>query len=81
MHSPSGRLDVRLKDRTGEIARLTNLIAKKNISIHSILSYQEENEKLRVVLRISTMEIRPLAKAICEADFEVLWPVHISCVE
>ena len=81
VHSPSGRLDVRLKDRTGEIARLTNLIAKKNISIHSILSYQEENEKLRVVLRISTMEIRPLAKAICEADFEVLWPVHISCVE
>jgi acetoin utilization protein AcuB len=81
VHSPSGRLDVRMKDRKGEIARLTSLIAERNISIHSILSYQERNGKLRVVLRISTMEIRPLAKAICEADFEVLWPVQISCVE
>ncbi len=81
VHNPSGRLDVRLKDRTGEIARLTNLIAAKNISIHSILSYQESNDKLRVVLRVSTMEIRSLAKDICNADFEVLWPIQISCAE
>lgn len=81
VHYPSGRLDVRLNDRTGEIARLTNLISGKNISIHSILSYQESNNKLRVVLRVSTMEIRSLAKDICNADFEVLWPVQISCAE
>lgn len=81
VHNPSGRLDVRLTDRTGEIARLTNLIAEKNVSIHSILSYQEKNDKLRVVLRVSTMEIRTLAKEICNNNFEVLWPIQISCVE
>lgn len=81
VHFPTGRLDVRLKDRAGEIAKLTKLIAERNVNIHSILSYQESNDKLRVVLRLATMEIRPLAKAICEADFEVLWPIQISCVE
>lgn len=81
VHTPSGRLDVRLKDRTGEIARLTKLIADRNVSIQSILSYQEKDEKLRVVLRVSTMEIRTLAKEICAADFEVVWPIQISCVE
>ncbi|PID58191.1 MAG: acetoin dehydrogenase [Ignavibacteriae bacterium] len=81
VHSPSGRLDVRLKDRTGEIARLTKIIAEKNVSIHSILSYQEENGKLRVALRISTMDIRQLAQAICSAGFEIIWPPKISCVE
>lgn len=80
-HTPSGRLDVRLKDRKGEIARLTKLISDKNISIHSILSYQEKNHQLRVVLRVSTMEIRSLAETICSAGFEVVWPIQISCVE
>jgi acetoin utilization protein AcuB len=81
VHTPSSRLDVRLKDRKGEIARLTKIIADRNVSIHSILSYQEKNEKLRVVLRISTIDIRSLAKEICSSDFEVLWPAQISCAE
>lgn len=81
VHLPSGRLDVRLTDRAGEIAKLTKIIAEKNVNIHSILSYHENNNKLRVVFRVSTMEIRPLAKIICAADFEVLWPIQISCVE
>lgn len=78
---PSGRMDVRLKDRTGEMARLTKLFAERNVNIHSILSYHESDGRIRVVLRIATMEIRELAKAICSADFEVLWPIQISCVE
>ena len=81
VHTSSGRLDVRLKDKTGEIARLTKIIADRNVSIHSILSYQDKNERLRVVLRISTIDIRSLALAICNADFEVLWPPQISCAK
>ncbi len=81
VHHPSGRLDVRLKSRTGEVARLTKIISDRNVNIHSILSYHESGDKYRVVLRVATMEIRPLAKAICSANFEVLWPIQISCVE
>jgi len=81
VHYPSGRLDVRLTDRTGELAKLTKIIAERNVNIHSILSYPETDGKLRLVLRGATMEIRPLAKTICNAGFEVLWPIQISCVE
>ena len=81
VHTPSGRLDVRLSDRRGELSRLTKLLADRKVNIHSILSYPEKEDIIRVVLRVSTMEIRTLAAAICGANFEVVWPVHIACAE
>jgi len=81
VHKPSGRLDIRLSDKPGELARLTSLLSERKINIHSILTYQEKNDKARLVLRVNTMEIRKLAEAICDNGFEVLWPIHISCVK
>ena len=81
IHQPSGRLDVRLPDRSGELARLTALLAERKINIHSILTYPEKNRKVRLVLRVGTIEMKMLAQAICEAGFEVVWPVHIACVK
>lgn len=79
VHRPSGRLDIRLPDRPGELARLTALLAERKVNIHSILSYPEDDQRGRIVLRVGTMEIRPLAEAICNAGFEVLWPPHTVC--
>ncbi len=79
VHRPSGRLDIRLPDRPGELARLAALLAERNVNIHSILTYPEDERRGRILLRIGTMEIRPLAQAICDAGFEVLWPPHTSC--
>ena len=81
IHRPSGRLDIRLQDRPGELARLTAFLAERRVNIHSIMTYPENGRRGRVVLRVGTMEIRPLAKEICDAGFEVMWPPHISCVE
>lgn len=81
IHQPSGRLDVRLPDKSGELARLTALLAERKINIHSILTYPEKNRKVRLVLRVGTIEMKMLAQAICEAGFEVVWPVHIACVK
>jgi acetoin utilization protein AcuB len=81
VHRPSGRLDVELSNRSGELARLTNIIAKHKINIHSILTYPEQDNKIRVVLRINTMEIKILAEEICSSDFVVIWPPHISCAK
>jgi len=81
MNRPSGRLDVRLSDKPGELARLSKLLSDRNVNIHSILSYTEDDGSMRVVLRINTMEIRQIASAICDSDFQVLWPPHISCTE
>jgi len=81
IHQPSGRLDVRLPDRSGELARLTALIAERKVNIHSILTYPDKNHKIRLVLRVGTIEMKILAEAICNAGFEVIWPVHIACVK
>ena len=79
VHRPSGRLDIRLPDRPGALARLAALLAERNVNIHSILTYPEDERRGRILLRVGTMEIRPLAQAICDAGFEVLWPPHTSC--
>ncbi len=78
---PSGRLDIRLHNRPGELAKLANFLAEKKVNIHSILSYPEDGGKTRLVLRVNTMEIRMLADEICKTGFEVIWPTHISCVK
>ncbi len=81
IHQPSGRLDVRLPDRSGELARLTALIAERKVNIHSILTYPDKNHKIRLVLRVGTIEMKLLAEALCNAGFDVVWPVHIACAK
>jgi acetoin utilization protein AcuB len=81
VHQPSGRLDVRLSNRSGELAKLASLLAELKVNIHSILTYPEKDKTIRLVLRIGTIEMRFIAQAICNAGFEVIWPVQISCVK
>jgi acetoin utilization protein AcuB len=71
---PSGRLELRLLDQPGELARLTAFISGRQLNIHSILTYPEESGGGRTVLRVNTLETRPLAEALRHAGFEVLWP-------
>jgi acetoin utilization protein AcuB len=71
---PSGRLELRLADRPGELARLTALISERRLNIHSLLSYPDSDEVSRIVLRVNTMETRSLAGALRAAGFAVIWP-------
>ncbi len=81
IHQPSGRLDIRLPNRPGELARLAALLAERKINIHSILSYPESDNKMRLVLRVGSIEIKSIAQALCNAGFQVIWPIHIACVK
>jgi acetoin utilization protein AcuB len=81
VHQPSGRLDVRLPNRSGELARLASLLAERKVNIHSILTYPDKDKTIRLVLRVGTIEMKMLAEAICNAGFEVIWPVQIACVK
>jgi acetoin utilization protein AcuB len=81
VYLPSGRLDVRLLNKSGELARLTALLAERKINIHSILTYPDKEGKIRLVLRVGTIEMKMLAKIICNAGFEVVWPINIACVK
>lgn len=76
---PSGRVEVRLSDRPGELARLTALLSDKQVNIHSILSYPNGEQRGRIVLRVGTIEIRVLVDALRAAGFEVLWPPPKPC--
>ncbi len=81
VHQPSGRLDIRLPNRSGELARLASLLAGHKINIHSILTYPDNERNVRLVLRIDTIEIKFIAQEICNAGFQVIWPPHIACVK
>ncbi|WP_337843979.1 acetoin utilization AcuB family protein [Thermus sp.] len=71
---PSGRLEVRLPDRVGELARLTGFLAGQGVNIHSLLSYPEDRDFVRAVVRVNTLETHRLAQALREAGYEVVWP-------
>jgi len=71
---PSGRLEVRLPDQPGELARLTSFLSHRDLNIHSVLSYPEGPEAVRMVLRVGSIETRLLAQDLRRADFDVVWP-------
>lgn len=71
---PSGRLEVRLPDRPGELARLTGFLAGRGVNIHFLLSYPEEEDVVRAVVRVNTLETHLLAEDLRREGFEVLWP-------
>jgi acetoin utilization protein AcuB len=71
---PSGRVEVRLQDRPGELARLTGIFAGRGLNVHSILTYPSGPEHVRTVLRVGSIEIRPLAEELRRSGFEVVWP-------
>lgn len=79
VHRPSGRLEVSLPDRPGELARLTGLLSERDVNIQSILSYPDESGNLRLVLRVASIETRPLAEALCKAGITIVWPQQRSC--
>ena len=81
VYRPSGRLDIKLPNKSGELARLASLLAEKNVNIHSILTYPDKEGTVRLMLRVGTIEMKMLAEVICNAGFQVIWPVHIACVK
>lgn len=71
---PSGRIEVRLPDHPGELARLTGFFGGRNLNVHSVLTYPEGPERVRTVLRVGSIETRPLAAELRRAGFDVVWP-------
>jgi acetoin utilization protein AcuB len=76
---PSGRIEVRLPDHPGELARLTSFLSHRDLNIHSILTYPESQQSVRTVLRIGSIETRLLALDLRKAEFDVVWPPEKPC--
>jgi len=77
---PSGRLEVRLPDHPGELARLTSFLSHRDLNVHSIMTYPDGPNQVRTVLRIGSIEIRLLAQDLRRSEFEVLWPPEKPCL-
>jgi len=77
---PSGRLEVRVADRPGELSWLTSYTSHRELNIHSILTYPEGKDILRVVLRVGTNQVRPIAQDMRRAGFDVVWPPEKPCL-
>ncbi len=71
---PSGRLEVRLPDTSGALARLTGVLGERGLHVYSVLSYPDGAHTVRTVLRINTIDVRSVARDLRLAEFEVLWP-------
>jgi acetoin utilization protein AcuB len=76
---PSARIEVRLPDQPGELARLTALLGSRGANIHSILTYPDGERSVRTVLRVGSMDTRVLAADLRQAAFAVLWPPDRPC--
>jgi acetoin utilization protein AcuB len=71
---PSGRIEVRLADQPGELARLTGFFGNRGLNVHSILTHPESAASVRAVLRVGSIETRPLAEELRGSGFDVVWP-------
>lgn len=76
---PSGRLEVRLPDRPGELARLTSFLSHRDLNVHSILTYPDAPGWIRIVLRVGSIEVRLIAQDLRRSEFDVLWPPEKPC--
>ena len=76
---PSGRLEIRLPDLPGELARLAGFLSDRDVNVHSILSYPEGASTVRAVLRVGSIETRLLAQDLRKIGFDVVWPPEKPC--
>jgi len=76
VEKPSGRVELHLADRPGEFARLTALVSERGLNFLSVLTYPEGPNVIATVLRVNTLETRPLAAALRQAGFVVVWPAE-----
>ncbi len=71
----SSRLEVVVPDRPGTLAQLAAIIGSFNVNITSVLSTRHvEGGKRANFLRVATLNVGPIRKAIEEAGFEILDP-------
>jgi acetoin utilization protein AcuB len=70
----SSRLEVVVPDRPGMLAQLAAIIGSFHVNITSVLSIPHEEGKRADFLRVATMNVGPIRKAIEEAGFEILDP-------
>jgi len=71
------RISLLMEERIGELARMTEVIRKKGVSIISLVTFEPGRPHGDVVLRVDTIDSKPVVDALVDAGFRV---VHVSQV-
>jgi len=74
VEKPSGRLEVRIPDDPGELARLTGFLSRNRLPVYSILTHSDGPDAVRAVLRVGSIETRRIAGELRLEGFDVVWP-------
>lgn len=75
-HQPGSQLEVKVKNKPGMLKRLTNIIGKRKINIHSVLvyPYAEDVSYKIIVFRVQTMNPTSIVQDLKNEGYDVLWP-------
>jgi acetoin utilization protein AcuB len=67
------RIEVELPRDPGALASLLALVAEHGAEVASVLA-RREDDAVRFVLRLATIDVRAIAGALDQAGFDVVWP-------
>ncbi|MEW6031447.1 MAG: CBS domain-containing protein [Bacillota bacterium] len=77
LESPGTRISLIVEDRVGQLARVTDIIRRKGVSIISMVTFDPGRASGDVVIRVDTIDSKPVVDALVEAGFRV---THVSQV-
>lgn len=75
-NQPGTQIEVRVENKAGILAKVTSIIGRRNINIHSVLVYpdsKDSNFKI-LVFRIQTMNPMGIIQDLKNEGHTVLWP-------
>ena len=68
------RIEVEVPARTGALAELLALVAEQGADVASVLARRDAQDSVGFVLRLATIDVRPITTALDAAGFDVTWP-------
>jgi acetoin utilization protein AcuB len=75
VHRPSSRLEVRLPNRAGELARVVHIVGEElHLNITGLVVPPVEGDEAAAVMRVETLDPRAAVAALRDAGFRVGWP-------
>jgi acetoin utilization protein AcuB len=71
------RITLRVEDRVGELARVTEIVKNQGVSIISAVTFESPGHHMDIVLRVATTEAKPVVDSLVANGLRV---THVSQV-
>lgn len=72
---PSSQIEVEVEDRIGVLADVAAIFKENQVNVSSAFVYpSKENNKKKLVFRVTTMDPRDIVEKIQKAGYGVVWP-------